>query len=284
MSIGCNCSSASTHFFLQSEVNIDAQHEARNEAEEAGGHAVEQGAHPRGIGGANYIEASRAARLDQLKAVVGAPPVGPYGEVHAVVDASDFLDRINTAGPGTFVVVHMFEDFVPECQAINAVLPATAVAASHVLFMRVLASTLKRNFDPVALPSFMVYRNGDTFATEVAVADDMIDGHGGISPAAIADCLMLMGVPAALLTAAVRLGPPQASPGLNAIDKGPGTHISEHADDRVVSQGQGVRSPIGTVRRSSLRPNSAVGAFSGAGSSIHGRLQTAAEAGLDEMD
>ena len=100
------------------------------------------------IGDDSYVAASRQARLEALQ----APPSGPHGHVHAVKDASDFLDTINGAGPGTFVVVHMHEDFVPECQAINAVLPATAAAASHVLFMTVHASTVKRNFDPIALP------------------------------------------------------------------------------------------------------------------------------------
>ncbi len=252
------------HFIvLQADVSIDAQHEAAAAQEESAAQQEGSDEDDADIDDDSYVKASRRTRLAALQ----APPSGPYGEVHAVSDASDFLDRINGAGPGTFVVVHMFEDFVPECQAINAVLPATAAAASHVLFMTVHASTVKRNFDPIALPSFMVYLDGNTYATEVAVSDIMLDAHGGISPAAVADCLMGMGVPAVLLTAPARMG--AAAPAAPADS--PGAQ-------------QSPRSPPGTVRRSSLRPNVGVTAFSGAGSSIQGRLQTAAEAGLEDMD
>lgn len=266
---------SSSHAFLfQADVSIDAQYEAQARREDLaggassddeGGAPAASGSHQ--IGDDSYIQASRPARLEALQAA----PAGPHGEVQPIKDASDFLDRINGAAPGTFVVVHMFEDFVPECQAINAVLPATAAAAAHVLFLTVHASTVKRNFDPIALPSFMVYLNGNTFATEVAVSDMMMDAHGGISPAAVADCLMGMGVPPALLAAPASMGVGRPAQAAAVAAQGVEPPLSP-------------RSPRGSVRRSSLRPNASVLAFSGAGSSVQGRLQTAAEAGLEDMD
>lgn len=246
---------------MQEEVDIDTAHEARAAAEEAPD--APSSPAPEDEEDAAFLAEYRQRRLAEL----AAGPPGPYGEVTLVKDASHFLDEINDAPKGVFVVVHMWESFVPECGAVSAALAPLAAAATHVKFLSVISSVVKRNFDPIALPAFMIYLNGGTFATEVRVTDFMVAGSGGVSAAAIAELLVDMGVPAPLLSSA-----------------GAGTEfVAADAPAPAAAAAGGGAGPV-EVRRHSLRPSAAVPAFAGAGSSVSGSLTSATDAGFDDMD
>lgn len=72
-----------------------------------------------------------------------------------------FLDAVDKEDARVYVVVHLYEHCIKECGRVNAYLEILARRHAHTKFLRMVASTAKKDLDPIALPMLVIYRKGE---------------------------------------------------------------------------------------------------------------------------
>jgi hypothetical protein len=82
-----------------------------------------------------------------------------------------FVDAIDSAGPDTPVVVHLFESHVEECRRLQGCLRTVAREKPLWSFIEIRATDAKADFDVFGLPALVLYRNGEVVEQWVRVAD-----------------------------------------------------------------------------------------------------------------
>ena len=104
------------------------------------------------------VSASKAANTSR-------PPY--YCEVDDVTPMQ-YAQAVDETGPGTLLVVHLYEPHIPACVDVNNYLDtmarshacASGIGSRSIRFLRLRATEAKSNMDLVGLPSILVYRGG----------------------------------------------------------------------------------------------------------------------------
>ena len=96
-----------------------------------------------------------------------------YGVVVDIFEPEKFLDVIEDAPKGTFVVVHIYETFVPGCSMISRYMELVAKNRPHDLFVRMQGSLVSETFDHIACPAISVYRDGDLVKSLIRITDEI---------------------------------------------------------------------------------------------------------------
>ncbi|CAM9940217.1 unnamed protein product [Phaeothamnion confervicola] len=143
-----------------------------------------------------FLRRNRATRLAQLRAAADRPQFGAVREV----DRSEFVGAVDAVDARTHVVVHVYEPYVRACQRLNRHLellcrrlPEVTLSirsfafgfafcclhpscfAFSVKFLRLLSTAADADYDPVALPTLLVYRRGEVVACVTRITDDLGD-------------------------------------------------------------------------------------------------------------
>lgn len=105
----------------------------------------------------------RAARLAQFSSVSSLPQ---YGRVQRV-GKFEFVDAVDQANAGTFVVIHLFEDYLLACERMNTILDDLASRFPHVQFLKLRATDADQLLSHKSLPAFLVYRAGNLVSDAV---------------------------------------------------------------------------------------------------------------------
>jgi len=74
------------------------------------------------------------------------------------VDKFQFLDETDNADPSTFVVVHVYEEYINSCKRLNGVFDELAAKFPHVKFLKMEATDASQTLSHRALPAILVYR------------------------------------------------------------------------------------------------------------------------------
>ncbi|KAI3378789.1 hypothetical protein SNEBB_000789 [Seison nebaliae] len=77
------------------------------------------------------------------------------------ITASDYKSQVNDAGDDVNVVLHLYENGIPICEAINKYFDLLAPKFQETKFIRSIASTCVPNFPPTNLPAIFHYKNGE---------------------------------------------------------------------------------------------------------------------------
>lgn len=85
------------------------------------------------------------------------PSFGFYQEI----DDMQYADEIDQEHPSTVVVIHLFEESVPDCKWVDHALTQLAAAHPFVKFRRIRASLANARLDHEVLPALLVYKNKD---------------------------------------------------------------------------------------------------------------------------
>jgi len=103
----------------------------------------------------------RLQRLQQMKEQAAACATMPrFGEVEDA-DINDFCDKVDHPGSAqTFVVVCLQEEYIASCARLSYRLEELAAKYDQVRFIRVVASEVKPDLDPVTLPQLVIYQDG----------------------------------------------------------------------------------------------------------------------------
>jgi len=85
----------------------------------------------------------------------------------------EFVDFIDQEKSNVFVVIHLYQDYIPACVKINKCLSSLAMKHTHVKFGKILSTEAETNYDDIALPTILVYQGGDVFQCFVRITDEI---------------------------------------------------------------------------------------------------------------
>mmetsp|Transcript_19100 Transcript_19100/g.48297 ORF Transcript_19100/g.48297 Transcript_19100/m.48297 type:complete len:366 (-) Transcript_19100:68-1165(-) len=102
-----------------------------------------------------FLAAYREQRLRKLQGFTQLPQ---FGRV-IYVEKFGFLDEVDNADPRTFVVTHIYEEYIAACRKMNTVLDQFAAKHPHVKVLKLVATDASQTLSHRALPAFLVYKD-----------------------------------------------------------------------------------------------------------------------------
>ncbi|KAJ3340018.1 Phosducin-like protein 2 [Gonapodya sp. JEL0774] len=92
------------------------------------------------------------------------------------ITQDDYVESIDSEAPHVTVVIHLYQRNHPLCITLNSHLDKLATKYPRVKFLRIISTDADPDFDDVALPAILGYRNGDLVANLVHIQDQMSTG------------------------------------------------------------------------------------------------------------
>ncbi|XP_054716210.1 phosducin-like protein 3 isoform X2 [Uloborus diversus] len=99
----------------------------------------------------------RKKRLAEMKELASKEIFGDVRDI----SASDYVQQVNKAGPGIWVVLHLYKPVVPLCCMINNYLCTLSKKFPAVKFLRSLSDTCIQNYPDKNLPTIFIYYEGE---------------------------------------------------------------------------------------------------------------------------
>lgn len=122
-----------------SELNLDELDELEDEEDE------------------RVLQEYRAKRIAEMKA---AAEKAKYGDVREI-SAEDYMEQVNKAGDGVYVVLHLYKQGIPLCALINQHLNTLAFKFPATKFLKSISTTCIPNYPDKNLPTLFVYFEGE---------------------------------------------------------------------------------------------------------------------------
>ncbi|XP_041347705.1 phosducin-like protein [Gigantopelta aegis] len=140
-----------------------------------------------------FLKEYRRRRIAEMAQALQRVPT--FGKLIFLQSSNEFLEAVDKENPQVTVIIHIFEENVASCKAMNGCLMCLAQEYPTVKFCRMKASTvrLSMNFTEKGLPALLIYKNGlmvgnfvrmsdefgeDFFATEI---ESFLQEHGFLS-------------------------------------------------------------------------------------------------------
>ncbi|KAG8227118.1 hypothetical protein J437_LFUL001662 [Ladona fulva] len=98
----------------------------------------------------------RQKRIAEMKAAVAKNRFGDVREI----SAADYVEQVNQAGEGIWVVLHLFKQGIPQCTLINQFLTQLAEKFPATKFLRSVSTTCIPNYPDHNLPTIFIYHEG----------------------------------------------------------------------------------------------------------------------------
>lgn len=98
----------------------------------------------------------RSKRIAEMKALAGKAKFGSVREI----SGQDYVNEVNKAGEGIYVVLHLYKQGIPLCNVINQHISYLAAKFPATKFLKSIASTCIPNFPEKNLPSVFIYFEG----------------------------------------------------------------------------------------------------------------------------
>lgn len=98
----------------------------------------------------------RAKRIAEMKALVSRARFGAVGEI----SGQDYVNEVNKAGEGIWVVLHLYARGVPLCALLNQHFSQLAAKFPATKFLKSIATTCIPNYPERNVPSIFVYFEG----------------------------------------------------------------------------------------------------------------------------
>ncbi|KXJ16217.1 phosducin-like protein 3 [Exaiptasia diaphana] len=103
------------------------------------------------------IQQYRQQRLAEFNAHIKA---SKYGDVREIT-GQDYINEVNKAGDGVWVVLHLYKTGLPICALINQFLVQLAQKFPTTKFLKSISTLCIPNYPDKNLPTIFIYRNGD---------------------------------------------------------------------------------------------------------------------------
>lgn len=98
----------------------------------------------------------RRKRIAEMQALSEKSKFGSVREI----SGQDYIEEVNKAGDGIWVVLHLYKQGIPLCALINQFMNALAIRHPATKFLKSIASTCIPNFPEKNLPSIFIYYEG----------------------------------------------------------------------------------------------------------------------------
>jgi len=103
------------------------------------------------------LEQYRRERMAQIK---NLQQRSRFGDVRDI-SADDYVEQVNKAGDGIWVVLHLYKQGIPLCALINKYLTSLAARYPTTKFLRSISTTCIPNYPDKNLPTIFVYFEGN---------------------------------------------------------------------------------------------------------------------------
>ena len=107
----------------------------------------------------DVIKQYKEKRMAELKEFASKPKFGSVTELRK----QDYITEVNNAPKDVFVVLHLYQTYVTECNVLNKVFDYLAQKFVLVKFMRIVATNCVENFQDEDCPTVFIYKNGTMF-------------------------------------------------------------------------------------------------------------------------
>lgn len=114
-------------------------------------------------------------RMEEMMAQISTRPT--FGQLVRLEDGQAFLDAVDREKSGVTVIVHIYAQGIPGCEAMNGCLQCLAEEYPQVKFCIVEASAagMSRHFERKGVPALLVYKNGGLIGNFVRLTDEFGD-------------------------------------------------------------------------------------------------------------
>ncbi|XP_043576037.1 phosducin-like protein [Chiloscyllium plagiosum] len=120
-----------------------------------------------------FLEQYRKQRMEEMREHLYSGK--RFEEIYELESSQAFLDTIDKEEKNTLIMVHIYEDDHPGCEAMNGCLLCLAAEYPVVKFCKVRSSVIgaSARFTGNALPALLVYKCGDLIGNFVRITDQL---------------------------------------------------------------------------------------------------------------
>ncbi|KAK3101251.1 hypothetical protein FSP39_002166 [Pinctada imbricata] len=118
-----------------------------------------------------FLKEYRQKRIEEMrKALQNVPKFGKL----LTLSADSFLEAIDKENKQVVIIIHVYEDRIPACQAMNGCLSCLAQEYPTVKFCKIKASdaTLSMSFAQNGVPALLVYKSGELIGNFIRMSDE----------------------------------------------------------------------------------------------------------------
>ena len=123
----------------------------------------------------DFLQEFQKRRMQEMLAMSGMLP--KFGEVVTLNNGDEFLQAIDSEHKNVTVIIHIYEDKFKACKTMNKCLAKLAQEYPTVKFCKILSTVagLSKKFKTVALPTLIVYKNGQVIGNFIRLGDEFGD-------------------------------------------------------------------------------------------------------------
>ncbi|KAH6935303.1 hypothetical protein HPB50_005055 [Hyalomma asiaticum] len=123
----------------------------------------------------DFLREYMRKRMEEMMAEINSRP--KFGRLVRLEDGQAFLDAVDREKSGVTVIVHIYAQGMPGCEAMNGCLQCLAEEYPQVKFCTVEASAagMSRHFERKGVPALLVYKNGNLIGNFVRLTDEFGD-------------------------------------------------------------------------------------------------------------
>ncbi|EFA82441.1 phosducin-like protein [Heterostelium album PN500] len=117
----------------------------------------------------------REKRLAQLKSnskTSSLPKLKTFGYLKQI-SQREYVEEIDNEPPNVFVIIHLYQNYIPECILLNQQLSQMAVKYSHIKFLKILSTDAKADYHDEALPTLLVYIGGKLLVSFIPITMEL---------------------------------------------------------------------------------------------------------------
>ncbi|MBN3302474.1 phosducin-like protein [Amia ocellicauda] len=121
----------------------------------------------------DFLQQYRKQRIDEMRRQLYSGK--RFERVFELASGEGFLETVDKEGKGTMVMIHIYEEDIPACEAMTGSLICLAAEYPLVKFCRVKSSVIgaSARFTGNALPALLVYKAGDLIGNFVRITDQL---------------------------------------------------------------------------------------------------------------
>jgi thiol-disulfide isomerase/thioredoxin len=122
-----------------------------------------------------FLHEFQKKRMQEMLAMSGMLP--KFGEVVSLKNGTEFLESIDGENKSVTVIIHIYEEKFKACKTMNKCIAKLAQEYPTVKFCKILSTVagLSKKFKTVALPTILVYKNGQVIGNFIRMGEEFGD-------------------------------------------------------------------------------------------------------------
>lgn len=119
------------------------------------------------------LEFQKRRMMEMFDKTTGKPL--SFGKVLSLLNGDEFLNAVDKEHKLTTVVIHIYENNVNACKAMNKCLETVAKAYPMVKFCKIIGSVagMSRHFKSSGVPAILIYKEGQIIGNFVRISDEL---------------------------------------------------------------------------------------------------------------